>query len=157
MRLNYDWKFEEVSMLKEGTKAPDFSLKDDEGRTITLTQFSGKKVVLYFYPKDDTPGCTTEACALRDVYDTILEKGAVVLGVSADSESSHSKFKKKYKLPFFLVSDPEKNRNRSLRRFRRKVFIRKNDNGNQAVDVRNRRKGNDNKSISQRQTGQTRG
>jgi len=81
----YDKKFEEVNMLKEGSKAPDFSLKDDEGQTITLSQFAGKKVVLYFYPKDDTPGCTTEACALRDVYDTILEKGAVVLGVSADS------------------------------------------------------------------------
>ncbi|MBN2442913.1 MAG: thioredoxin-dependent thiol peroxidase [Spirochaetales bacterium] len=95
-------------MLKQGDKAPDFSLPDDQGNTISLRDFLGKKVVLYFYPKDNTPGCTTEACSFRDVYDTILEKGAIVIGMSADSITSHTNFKKKYTLPFYLLSDPEK-------------------------------------------------
>jgi thioredoxin-dependent peroxiredoxin len=95
-------------MLKEGTKAPGFSLFNDRGDEITLAQFLGKKIVLYFYPKDDTPGCTTEACALRDVYGDIIGKGAVVLGVSADTVVSHESFKKKYNLPFHLLADPEK-------------------------------------------------
>ena len=77
-------------------------------KNISLSDFKGKKVVLYFYPKDDTPGCTTEACAFRDVYDDILDLGAVVLGVSADSEASHTKFKQKYNLPFHLLADTEK-------------------------------------------------
>jgi len=95
-------------MLEAGTKAPDFTLTDDKGTVVSLSQFKGKKVVVYFYPKDNTPGCTTEACAFRDVYDAMLAKGAVVIGISADSESSHEKFKEKYNLPFFLLSDPEK-------------------------------------------------
>jgi peroxiredoxin Q/BCP len=95
-------------MVKEGTKAPAFRLKDDNGNMVSLSDFTGKKVVLYFYPKDDTPGCTKEACSFRDAYDDILEKGAVVVGISADSEQSHGKFKKKYKLPFHLISDPGK-------------------------------------------------
>ena len=80
-------------MLKVGDIAPDFSLKDAEENTITLSDFKGKKVVLYFYPKDNTPGCTKEACGFRDVYDDILEAGAVVMGVSPDSIASHQKFK----------------------------------------------------------------
>ncbi|MBN2737622.1 MAG: thioredoxin-dependent thiol peroxidase [Spirochaetales bacterium] len=96
-------------MLKQGDKAPDFQLEDDRGEKLTLKQFKGKKVVIYFYPKDNTPGCTTEACGLRDVYDDILAKGAVVVGVSADSVKSHGNFKSKYELPFYLLSDPEKN------------------------------------------------
>ena len=95
-------------MLQEGEKAPQFTLKDDEGRDVSLADFAGKTVVVYFYPKDNTPGCTREACAFRDVYDEILEKGGVVLGVSADSVKSHANFKKKFDLPFHLLSDPEK-------------------------------------------------
>ena len=92
-------------MVTAGSKAPDFNLKDAEGKNVSLSDFKGKKVVLYFYPKDDTPGCTKEACSFRDVYDDILAKGAVVLGVSADNAESHMKFKKKYDLPFHLLSD----------------------------------------------------
>ncbi len=96
------------NMLKVNDKAPDFTLSNQDGEVVSLSDFRGKKVVLYFYPKDDTPGCTTEACNFRDVYDEILEKGAVVLGVSADGEESHSKFKAKYHLPFHLLADTEK-------------------------------------------------
>ncbi len=92
-------------MLKKGDKAPDFRINDDKGNPIALSDFKGKKVVLYFYPKDNTPGCTTEACGLRDVYDEILDLGAVVLGVSRDTESSHTKFKDKFGLPFHLLAD----------------------------------------------------
>ncbi|HUX51006.1 MAG TPA: thioredoxin-dependent thiol peroxidase [Spirochaetia bacterium] len=95
-------------MLNEGDAAPAFSLADESGMTVSLSQFKGKKVVVYFYPKDDTPGCTTEACGFRDNYDAILAKGAVVVGISADSEASHGKFKSKFNLPFYLLSDPEK-------------------------------------------------
>jgi thioredoxin-dependent peroxiredoxin len=95
-------------MLKEGEKAPDFHLEDDKGNTIRLSDFAGKKVVIYFYPKDNTPGCTKEACSFRDVYDEILEKGAVVIGISADSVKSHGNFRNKYSLPFYLLSDPGK-------------------------------------------------
>ena len=95
-------------MLQEGTKAPDFTLKNEEGHEISLKDFKGKKVVIYFYPKDNTPGCTKEACSFRDHYDMILAKGAVVIGISADSEKSHVNFKNKYGLPFYLLSDPDK-------------------------------------------------
>jgi peroxiredoxin Q/BCP len=98
----------EEHMIKNGMKAPDFRLPDDSGRSISLADFLGKKVVLYFYPKDDTPGCTTEACAFRDAYDEILSRGAVVIGVSADSVDSHAGFKSKYRLPFHLLADQEK-------------------------------------------------
>ncbi len=95
-------------MLKEGDKAPAFSLPNEAGETISLDQFENKKKVIYFYPKDDTPGCTKEACNFRDVYDQITQKGAVVLGVSGDSQASHEKFRKKYSLPFHLLSDTNK-------------------------------------------------
>jgi len=95
-------------MLKEGDQAPGFSLQNAEGETISLSDFTGKTVVVYFYPKDNTPGCTKEACGFRDVYDEILAKGAVVLGISADSVKSHANFKTKFDLPFHLLSDPEK-------------------------------------------------
>ncbi|HSR34371.1 MAG TPA: thioredoxin-dependent thiol peroxidase [Anaerolineae bacterium] len=94
-------------MLQEGTVAPDFTLPSDGGGEVTLSAFRGKKVVLYFYPKDDTSGCTTEACNFRDDYSELLAAGAVVLGVSPDSVKSHDKFKLKYELPFALLSDPE--------------------------------------------------
>jgi peroxiredoxin Q/BCP len=92
-------------MLTEGSTAPAFSLEDDQGNIIDLSNFAGKKVVLYFYPKDSTPGCTKEACGFRDVYDAILEKGAVILGVSPDSAASHRKFRERENLPFYLLVD----------------------------------------------------
>ncbi len=95
-------------MLNEGDKAPDFSAKDQEGRDVKLADFAGKRVVLYFYPKDDTPGCTKEACSFRDADDVFRAKGIKVLGVSIDSEKSHQKFISKYQLPFDLLADTEK-------------------------------------------------
>ena len=93
-------------MVEEGQEAPDFELTSDAGERVRLSQFRGQPVVLYFYPKDDTPGCTAQACDIRDNYDDFTERGAVVLGVSADAESSHVKFKEKYGLPFTLLADP---------------------------------------------------
>ena len=95
-------------MLEEGTAAPDFRLNDAEGKEHTLAEFSGKKIVLYFYPKDDTPGCTKEACGFRDSNASITAKGAVVIGISADPVESHGRFAKKYGLPFLLLSDPQR-------------------------------------------------
>jgi peroxiredoxin Q/BCP len=92
-------------MLKEGQKAPDFTLDDDQGQKVSLKDFKGKSVVLYFYPKDLTPGCTQEACDFRDNWTAVKKKGAVVLGVSADAVKRHVSFKEKYKLPFPLLSD----------------------------------------------------
>ena len=94
-------------MVEEGSQAPDFELKSDAGETVKLSQFRGRPVVLYFYPRDDTPGCTKEACAFRDSYDEYLAQDAVILGVSRDGEESHRKFKEKYDLPFTLLSDPD--------------------------------------------------
>jgi peroxiredoxin Q/BCP len=94
--------------LAKGMKAPDFIGKDQTGKEISLKELKGKKVILYFYPKDDTPGCTAEACNLRDNYLGLAEKGFEVIGVSADSEKSHERFIKKYDLPFNLVSDTHK-------------------------------------------------
>lgn len=94
--------------MKEGQKAPDFTLLSDAGEKVSLKGLKGKTVVLYFYPKDMTPGCTQEACDFRDNWKAVEAKGAVVLGVSADSEASHAKFKEKYGLPFTLLSDPER-------------------------------------------------
>jgi peroxiredoxin Q/BCP len=94
-------------MVEEGKPAPDFELKTDSGESVKLSDFRGKPVVLYFYPKDDTPGCTTQACGIRDSYGEFRKRGAVVLGVSPDNETSHVKFKEKYELPFTLLADPE--------------------------------------------------
>ena len=94
-------------MLETGIKAPEFTLKNQDGEEVSLKDFLGKKVILYFYPKDNTPGCTTQACSFGDMYPQIREKGAVVLGVSKDSVASHKKFAGKYGLPFTLLSDPE--------------------------------------------------
>lgn len=94
-------------MLKEGDMASDFLLKDSDGNDISLSQFKGKKVVVFFYPRDNTPGCTKEACSFRDAYDLILAEGAVVLGISKDSVDSHKKFRDRYGLPFYLLSDVE--------------------------------------------------
>lgn len=92
-------------MVEAGTKAPRFSLKDQTGKTVKLADFAGQNVVLYFYPKDDTPGCTVEACAFRDEHSALEKKGAVVLGISPDDEKSHQKFIKKFDLPFSLLVD----------------------------------------------------
>jgi peroxiredoxin Q/BCP len=93
-------------MVDEGKPAPDFELTSDTGEPVRLSSLRGKPVVLYFYPKDDTPGCTTQACGIRDAYAEFRDRGAVVLGVSPDDESSHVKFKEKYALPFTLLADP---------------------------------------------------
>jgi thioredoxin-dependent peroxiredoxin len=92
-------------MVEEGKPAPDFELTSDGGETVKLSDFRGKQVVLYFYPKDDTPGCTAQACGIRDVYGEFQREGAIVLGVSPDDERSHVKFKEKYDLPFTLLAD----------------------------------------------------
>ncbi|WP_316745839.1 thioredoxin-dependent thiol peroxidase [Pedobacter gandavensis] len=97
-----------MSELTAGMTAPDFTAKDQNGATVSLNQFKGKKVVLYFYPKDNTPGCTTEACDFRDNYQGLVAKGIVVLGVSVDDEQSHQKFIAKYDLPFTLLADTDK-------------------------------------------------
>jgi len=95
-------------MLKEGTKAPDFTLPDQNGEMRSLSDYKGQKVILYFYPKDMTSGCTKQACSFGELYPQFREKGAVVLGVSKDSVASHKKFEEKYDLPFTLLSDTEK-------------------------------------------------
>ena len=97
-----------MATLKIGDKAPEFRGIDQHGNEISSELFKGKKIVLYFYPKDDTPGCTAEACNLRDNYQDFLNKGYVVIGVSADDEKSHKKFAAKYNLPFSLIADKEK-------------------------------------------------
>ena len=94
-------------MLTIGTKAPAFSLPDQNGNIHTLEEYRGKKVVLYFYPKDNTPGCTKQACGFAELYPQFMEKGAVVLGISKDSIASHKKFEEKFGLPFTLLSDTE--------------------------------------------------
>ena len=94
-------------MLETGTKAPDFTLNDKDGKVVSLSDFMGKKVVLYFYPKDNTPGCTRQACAFAAAYEDFKTLDAVVIGVSKDSEASHRKFAERYGLPFILLSDPE--------------------------------------------------
>lgn len=94
-------------MLDVGTKAPEFTLPDKEGNLVSLSDFLGKKVILYFYPKDNTPGCTRQACAFARNYGAFQEKNAVVIGISKDSTASHLKFAQKYELPFVLLSDPE--------------------------------------------------
>lgn len=93
--------------LQAGQKAPAFSGRDQDGNKVSLADFKGKKIVLYFYPQDDTPGCTAQACNLRDNYSALLKNGYQVIGVSPDDEGSHEKFKEKYQLPFPLIADPQ--------------------------------------------------
>ena len=95
-------------MIKVGMQAPDFTLKDKDGRSVSLSDFKGKKIVLYFYPKDNTPGCTRQACAFAGAYGEFQKRGVEVIGVSKDSEKSHANFVEKYNLPFVILSDPQK-------------------------------------------------
>lgn len=97
-----------MNKLKEGDKAPNFSAKDQNGKLISLSDFSGKKLILFFYPKDNTPGCTAEACNFRDNYESLVADGFEVVGVSVDGESSHQRFATKYNLPFTLLVDEDK-------------------------------------------------
>ncbi|GAC1301863.1 MAG: thioredoxin-dependent thiol peroxidase [Mucilaginibacter sp.] len=97
-----------MSTLKEGDKAPDFTAKDQNGKTVSLSDFKGMNVILYFYPKDDTPGCTAEACSFRDNYQSLVGKGFEIIGISTDDEKSHKKFESKYSLPFTLIADTDK-------------------------------------------------
>ena len=97
-----------MNKLSEGQKAPDFSANDQNGKSVSLSDLAGKNIILYFYPKDDTPGCTAEACSFRDNYESLLAEGFEVLGVSTDDEKSHLKFIGKYNLPFSLIADTEK-------------------------------------------------
>ena len=101
-------------MLEEKITAPDFTLNDKDGNKVSLSDFRGKKVVLYFYPKDNTPGCTAEACSLRDGYDSLQAAGYEVIGVSKDSAASHAKFAEKHNLPFTLIADTEKTLNEAF-------------------------------------------
>jgi thioredoxin-dependent peroxiredoxin len=94
-------------MVEEGTPAPDFALTSDSGEAVRLSAFRGRPVVVYFYPKDNTPGCTAQACGIRDAYGEFARAGAVVLGISPDSERSHETFRKKHELPFTLLADPD--------------------------------------------------
>lgn len=95
-------------MLEIGTKAIDFTLPDENETNVSLSEFKGKKVVLYFYPKDSTPGCTKQACAFKEAYDEFKRKDIVVIGISKDSVASHKKFKNKFELPFILLADPQR-------------------------------------------------
>jgi len=97
-----------MTELKEGDAAPTFTAKDQNGNTVSLSDFTGKDVILYFYPKDDTPGCTAEACNFRDNYQSLQKQGFTVIGISTDDEKSHQKFVNKYQLPFTLISDTDK-------------------------------------------------
>ena len=116
-------------MLSEGAVAPDFSAKDQNGETVKLADFRGRKVVLYFYPKDDTPGCTKEACSLRDGFAEFQAKNIEILGVSGDDESKHRKFVAKYELPFTLLADTDHSVAELYESYSEKTFMGKTYNG----------------------------
>ena len=115
--------------LEVGKAAPAFSLPDAAGKKVALKDFTGKEVVLYFYPKDDTPGCTKEACGFRDAWKTLQKRGVVVIGVSPDGAESHQKFAAKYQLPFILLSDPDKSMMTTYGAFGEKVMYGKKTQG----------------------------
>jgi len=119
-----------TTKLKEGDQAPDFAVPDGEGNVVRLKDLRGQKVVLYFYPKDDTPGCTKEACAFRDSFTKFKKRGIEVLGVSLDSEKSHEKFAKKYGLPFRLLADTERTISDAYGTYGEKKFMGRKYMGN---------------------------
>ena len=125
-------------MIEEGKPAPDFELATDTGERVKLSDYRGQPVVLYFYPKDDTPGCTVEACGFRDSYTDFEKRGAVVLGVSPDDVASHVKFKNKFSLPYPLLADPEHEVAEQYGVWGEKKFAGKTYVGRQAIDVRDR-------------------
>ena len=116
-------------MLKEGDKAPDFTTKNQNGDDVKLSDFKGKRVVLYFYPKDDTPGCTANACDFRDNYASLTKKGFTIIGVSPQDEKSHNKFKAKYDLPFELIPDTDKTIAQAYEVWGKKKFMGKEYEG----------------------------
>jgi peroxiredoxin Q/BCP len=118
-----------MASVREGKSAPAFELQDADGRSVSLADFTGRDVVLYFYPRDDTPGCTKEACGFRDLWKDIRKTGAVVLGVSADGAESHRKFAAKYKLPFTLLSDPERRTMKAYGAYGEKMMYGKKTTG----------------------------
>ena len=115
--------------IQEGKAAPPFTLQDGSGKSVALSDFAGKDVILYFYPKDDTPGCTKEACGFRDDWKAFQKRGVVVLGVSADDGASHQKFRAKYKLPFTLLSDPTRKTMTAYGAYGEKVLYGKKTTG----------------------------
>ncbi len=119
-----------AEQLKEGDKAPDFAVTDADGKTVRLKDLRGKKVVVYFYPKDDTPGCTKEACSFRDSFAKFKKRGIEVLGVSLDSEKSHQKFARKYDLPFRLLADTNREVSESFGTYGEKKFMGRTYMGN---------------------------
>jgi thioredoxin-dependent peroxiredoxin len=119
-----------AAKLKEGDKAPDFAVSDEAGKTVRLKDLRGKKVVLYFYPKDDTPGCTKEACSFRDSFSKFKKRGIEVFGVSLDSGKSHQKFINKFKLPFRLLADTERTLSDSFGTYGEKKFMGRTYMGN---------------------------
>jgi len=132
-----------TTKLKEGDKAPDFAVPDGEGNPVRLKDLRGKKVVLFFYPKDDTPGCTKEACAFRDSFSKFRKRGIEVLGVSLDSEKSHQKFAQKYDLPFRLLADTERKISERVRHLRRKEIHGSQVHGQSPDDFSDRRERKD--------------
>ena len=118
-----------MTAIAEGKKAPDFTLTNAEGKKVSLSDFKGKDVVVYFYPKDDTPGCTKEACGFRDLWKELQRAGVVVLGISPDAGESHQKFAAKYKLPFTLLSDPDKKLMKSWGAYGEKMMYGKKTQG----------------------------
>ena len=127
-----------MAEVEEGAPAPDFTLTSDSGDAVTLSSLRGKPIVLFFYPKDDTPGCTAQACGIRDAYKEFEDAGAVVLGVSPDDEASHATFKEKYDLPFTLLADSGHEVADDLRRLGREDLRGKDVHGCRPLDVRHR-------------------
>ncbi len=146
-----------MPLLSVGDKAPAFSTTDQDGKTVSLADFKGRKVVLYFYPKDDTPGCTKEACSFRDAWAQFRKRKVAVLGVSVDDAKSHKKFAEKFSLPFTLLADPEKTLVRDYGVWGQKSMYGRKYMGTQPRDVPDRREGQDRGRLAEGQAGGTRG